>query len=536
MELKHIIGRAVSPFLGVVNNFLSQTTKNTYDATVPDYEWWDKFRHGRQQGFELSGPQAHSLVEVLASWVLGRGVGVSLVEEKDMRMKKKEEYTNDLLRRFFASMQGELSTMYEDLLDLGDQYAHVDISGEVTFLRPDTVRLVPSVEDANLVDHVVVVNRSDDLVIEESFYPDRRERRVKKLKRPTGAKASPIKFVLDRTGNSSTNFVESPEMVDVGANVFPNPLGRIPIVHFAFNKGRNELYGRPLFENLRQKVLSEFDDVANKTFKGAKLMGTPVPTVSGLLNPEDFTTSSKTQEDDTYLDKDGNEETRTQIRWDEDSMFVIGQGGEFNFKSPSVGFSHDTIAVLEQLRRFMRDRTHVPPHMWGGTDTKKEAAEAQVDPWVRIVEGLRDKLAGRASDDKLDYVAKDGLYELAELFLMSRALVDKKVLVAPTVLQWADLAKEDKVVMFDMIKWAHSRGLLTNETALRLMDVVENVESEVEEAQLEQAARTTLATTDFGGVGNPVSNPPLTGDKTPDERAGNGADAPRMPAFAGGGS
>jgi hypothetical protein len=519
-----------------VTSLFVKPTQKTFDETRPDYEWWDKFRHGKISGFEISGPQAHSINEVVSSWVLGRGVSMELAEVPDKRMANKVEHTNDWLRRFFSYLQGELSLRYEDLLDLGDQYAHISPNGEITWLRPDTVQKVMSKEDANKVDHYTTLAIYDSYIVEEEFYDTKRVRRVKKLNGVSGSKGfnAPIKFVIDRSGKSSSLFIDPPALTEVGATVFPNPLGRIPIVHFANGQGLQEVYGRPVFESLRKVVMSEFDDIAKKSYKGAKLMGTPVPVVAGLLDPEGYASTKQTQENETFIDTDGNTETREKLMWDEDSMFVLGEGGKFSFESPPVGFSKDISSTLDEIRRIIRDKVHVPPHMWGGVNTKKEEAEAQVSPWVRIVEGLRDKLAGKPQDDKLGFTASGGLYELAELWLRAVALSDSKVLVAPTVVRWADLAKEDKQITFEMIKWLHSRGLLRNETALRLTDLVENVVTEVVEAQAEQKTRTESSFDDFGGVGNGAKNP-LTDKGKTDLRDGNGADAPRGAAFGGGG-
>jgi len=526
--LQHLIGRSVT----FLQTFLRPTNK-TFDETRTNYKWWDEFRNGKQHGYEISGPQAQSLIEVIASWVLGRGVTLELAEVTDKRRQGMVEHTNDALRRVFSATQAMLSDLYDDLLGLGDQYIHVSTDGAFTPIRPDTVQVVLDKQDATKVDHMTVVSVYDTYVLEEEFHADKRIRRLKKYDAIKGKNKEPLKFVIDRTGFFNAGlFIDPPPLVDVGEVVFPNPLERIPIVHFANGKKTGEVYGRPVFEALI-RVFSELDDVTSKMFKGAKIMGTPVPVISGLADPQSVKTANKSQEDEEYIDKDGNTDTRETLKWDEDSIMLLGENAEFGFKAPPVGFSHDTTKVTDEIRRLMRDKVHVPPHMWGGTETKKEAADVQVDPWVRIIEGLRDKFAGKPEDEKLALRAEGGIHELAYLYLKARSLTDSKILVAPTVIRWADLAKDDKAVLFEEIKWAHSRGLVTNVTALRLMDLVENVDSEVKSAQEELTERTEQMFDDFGGVGNEASNPTAAGAS--DKRQGNGADAPRMPAQGGGG-
>ncbi len=535
-SLKHIIGRTLVTGVQFINNALNLTQK-TVDETPVDYEWWDMLRHGRQKGYELSGPQTASLNEIVASWVMGRGVTMELAENKKLTDSRKLKYTNDMLRQLFSCLQSELTTMYEDLLGLGDQYAYVNPDNTVTWLRPDTVRVWPDKEDANKVDHFTVVSVTDTYVMEEEFYKDKRVRRMKLYKKNAGAKMfspPPPIMRIDRTGRTGNLYIDSPTLIEVRAQTFSNPTGVFPIVHFSFNKGRNELYGHPLFESLREKVLSEFDDIANKSFKGARLMGTPIPVISGLVNPDDFKTSNETQEPDEYIDKDGNEETRDMVKWDENTMLILGEGGDFGLKSPAVGFSADIRNILNDLRRMMRDRTHVPPYMWGGEETKKEAVEVQNESWVRIVEGLRDKVAGKTYDEDLGILPDGGLHELAYVWLKMKGLSDAKILVAPTVVRWQDLSKEDRASVFEYIKWLHSRGIVTDRTALEKADIVENVELELETAKEEFETRPQIPGTDFGGVGNDVKNPLTAGGK-PDQRPGVGADSPRMPAYGGGG-
>lgn len=63
--VKEIIGRTVM-WVGNATNFWSRFGKSV-DQTKTDYAWWDKFRRGKQRGFEFAGLFAKPITEIIAS-------------------------------------------------------------------------------------------------------------------------------------------------------------------------------------------------------------------------------------------------------------------------------------------------------------------------------------------------------------------------------------------------------------------------------------------------------------------------------------
>ncbi len=120
--------------------YKSRARVKSIDETVPDYEFWDKLRRGKLDGYKLGALFAKRVEVIFAAWVLGRGVTVSLAEsgnpdaEDDPR-----NYTDGELARFLESNKAVLLALYRDHMGLGDQYVIVNADGSLSVPSPDTV-------------------------------------------------------------------------------------------------------------------------------------------------------------------------------------------------------------------------------------------------------------------------------------------------------------------------------------------------------------------------------------------------------------
>jgi hypothetical protein len=97
-RMAEIVGRvsftAVSPW--------RHRTTLSVDTTQPDYSFWDLFRRGMAEGYKLAGQFAQPIAEIIASWVLGKGVQAQLADTKDLDPANEADprvYTNSLLAR-----------------------------------------------------------------------------------------------------------------------------------------------------------------------------------------------------------------------------------------------------------------------------------------------------------------------------------------------------------------------------------------------------------------------------------------------------
>jgi hypothetical protein len=491
--IKQIIGRVAYPFK-------YRLRRNSIDKTVTDYEWWDKFRRGKQEGYTYAGPLAQTFIETLTSYVFGKGVTFSLLSVDDSRMEKKVEYTNELLRKFGLAYQSDISLLYKDTLALGDQYAIVNADGSISWPTPDTIEPIyeNSVENPFKVIGYKHSVYDDTFILEEEYYEDRRIRRV---------------------------VIDGEETVQR----FLNPRNVIPVVPCYFDKDRNETNGRPIFDSLLP-LYADFDDLLRRSLESAQVTARPIPTFEGMEDINETIEALKTDETETYIDKDGNTQERDIINWDEDQIVFVGKGGSFKLATPEKGFTEDIERVLDISLSIVQNKMHLPDFtIPGGKVMTDKEAEAATPAFVRFLEALREEFAHRPEDSEISSETEYGLHRLVYVWLKTIAVFDKKVFVGPVEIHWNDLAQVVEQLQFEKVKWAHSRQMLRSSTALRLLSLVNDPELEVELAELENPVEVNEFDDFIGDDGG------LSKDNTPDERKDNGADAPRMPASGGGG-
>jgi hypothetical protein len=468
------------------------------DYQQTDYAWWDAFRHGLKKGYEFASIVAISLLETIANHVMGKGVSAILAPVQDKRMTNKIEYTNDTLSQWMRANQKDFKQLYVDYLALGDQYVVVNPDASLTFISPNLVEQLfeDELQPGKVTGYRITVSGEKSTVI--TTYTD--TERIIKVKK-----------------SGQEEFTTFTKKVLIGQN---------PVVPFHYNKGRNEVSGRPFYQSLLN-LFSELNDLIIKGVQGGKVAGNPVPVFENLHDPDETLRLNATEEEETYFNKDGDEEERVTIKWDGSSVILLGEGGRFKFASPNVGFSKDINDLIQLLLTLVKSKGHTPDHVWGGADkTTQAGAEAETPSWVMFLEGMRDEFNGVATDDNLNIKATSGFYLLLDTWLKTKALSDPKIFVGPTILIYPDLTEFDRKLKFEIVKWAHSRTLLTNLTTLTQLKLVENPRDELEAAQLERPEPLP----EFDDDGDPLAD-----DTTPDNRTQPGAKAPRMPATGGGG-
>jgi len=257
---------------------------------------------------------------------------------------------------------------------------------------------------------------------------------------------------------------------------FPNLFGRIPVVHFAHGRSANETNGHPIHEEL-MPLYDEYDAVIYKTIDGAKLLGNPLLTFQGLEDLNAVIDANKPAEYDTYLDKDGNEVTHTQLNVDENSILLLGKGGSAQFTAPPVGFSKDTRDTLKTLFLLLLDHTGIPEFIWGNEiSSGRSSSEVQLTQWVRDIEARQKMVSGP-------------ILKLCMLWLQAQAFTDPKIVVDKLTADWPALIEEDEDQELKRIELAKREGLLTDETALSLLRLVDDPKKEVEAARKEADER-----------------------------------------------
>jgi hypothetical protein len=446
--------------------FKSRSRVKTVDETIPDYEFWDKLRRGKAKGFSLGGLFAKRIERVLASWVLGSGIEVTLAENEDDPLPEEDAaYTNAKLAEFVNGLldagQDEdedetpddddrqnsfLMAIFKDALGLGDQYIIVNSDGTLSVPSPDTVIVKRHPLNYRRLVSVAVETKLDGYVITDEYRADGRTVTVK----------------------------QGDRIIEV--QQYQNLIGRIPVVHVAHEMSGNETYGHPIHEELRP-LYDQYDDLIYKQIDGAKLMGNPVPAFTGMKDINAVRDANKPAEYDTYTDKDGNEVTRPQINLDQNSMVFVGEGGDFKFVSPPTGFTEDTKTALKSLFLLLLDFTGIPESIWGA-----ELSSARATSDTQLVQFVKE-IIGRQRDNG------GWIVRLCKIWLAFKALTDPRIVVRKLKLKWPKLIEEDKEILLKFIDLGRKEGLLTDETALRLMNLVEHPEEEADEARKEADER-----------------------------------------------
>jgi len=436
---RYVLGNAQSTL------YKSRSYVKTYDQTRPDYEFWDKLRRCKAKGYTLSGLFCKRIENIFASWTLGQGVEITLAEAGDPDNENDpRNLTDQAIADFLEDNAGTLLDVFRDKLGLGDQWIIVNADGSLSIPSPDSVEPEWDSLDYRRLVAVTVTTKTGSKTIEDRY------------------------TAFDRTVTEGGRTVEE--------TAFQNLIGRLPVVHIPHARSANETYGHPIHEELRP-LYDQYDDLVFKQLDGAKLLGNPIPVFEGMEDIGQVIDQNAPATYDTYYDKDGNETTHTQLTLDQNSVMLVGKGGSFKFAGPTVGFTEDTKSALKSLFLLLLDHTGIPEFIWGGEMSSARAStETQMDQWIR--------------DIKARQVDNGGwLREVTEIWLATAALVDRAMVVDALAVSWPEVVPADVQVLLSKLTFAKSENLITDRTALTLLDIVPNPEKEVQEAQAEADAR-----------------------------------------------
>lgn len=435
------------------------------DETRPDFEFYDKLRHCLAKGYELAGLFVQPTTETYAGAVLPTMPIAKLVPDEDTEQNDEDvERTNRLINRMLTHYHPLFLDVARDLYALGDQYIIISPDGTLVAISPDQVEVVADGREPHKAAKIIITTQTEEATFIDTYEPFIRTLEIK-LK--------------------GANVVPDDDLFFV----FPNLIGVLPVVHFANNRTTNEVYGSPVAAPLLP-LLDLYDNLLMKMTDGGQLMGNPIPVIEGVKDVQETINLNKTEEDEEYLDVDGNTETRERIRFDLLSMLLLGDGGSFKFASPSVGFTSDVRAILKSLFLLILDFTHIPEFIWGGAlGGSRASAETQMPPFTRFIDFLRTRFAGIGADTELGLDAQGGLLEVINIWLRWRRLTDARTVVAGVALHSVDIDLKDKNVHLQTLMWASGSGKLTDARALELTKLVHDPDDEVERAHEEADER-----------------------------------------------
>lgn len=446
-----MIGRVAPPYMQVTMS-RSRWATTTIDGTIPDYEFYDKLRRGKQPGYRLGALFAKRIEHIFAVWVLGRGVAVTLAESGDPDSETDpRNYTDGKLADFLEKEQAQLMVIKEDVLGLGDQYIFVNPDGTLSIPSPDTVEITRDPFDYRVILKVTITTKLPTVTIIDEYRPDGRTVTYKEI-------------------------VDGKEVVTV--EQYDILIGRIPMIHVANGRSANETNGHSIHEDLL-KLYDQYDDVLHKQLDGAKLLGNPILAFVGMENIAAVIDANKPITDETYLDRDGNEVTRPMLNVDANSVMLIGKGGDGKFIAPPTGFTADTTQALNSLFELLQFRTGAPEFLWGAElSSARATSDTQMDQWARDVQGTQ----------KYD---EAWLLELCAIWLLYMALTDPQIIADEELkAEWPPVIDTNQELRLKMLTFASQEGLLQAKTKLELTDLpVDNIDEEIAAGQAEAQAR-----------------------------------------------
>lgn len=423
---RQMIGHSAAPLWASARPY----TRPTTDHTRPDYAFWDALRRGQARGYELSGLFCQPITEILAAGVLGDGVQAS----------SGDAYTDTQLSAFLAGHHAELLTLAEDLYALGDQFVIVGADGALHIPPPDTVTATYDPLDYRQLVRVDVTTTLDDRTLTDSYTATERTITTRYHdRRPAPA-----------------------------PQTYPNLLGVIPVIHFANERGSNETHGRPTYAALR-RLLERYHTLLDKALDGAELMGNPIPALTGMEDIDEVLAYNETDIQDT-TDEGGRPVQRVRLAFDRMMMVILGKGGQFSFVSPRAGFTSDVRAMLKLLFLLILEFTRVPEAVWGGElGASRASAEQQMLPFYQHIQRKRALFGGP-------------LTELIGLWLRAKSLTDTRLRPASLTLRWPTTHAPAEQLRFEWTRWLQASGLITDETALRAANLVDDPAAEVRAA------------------------------------------------------
>lgn len=494
-HVAEIIGRTAPPTMQA-SIYNSRWVATTMDATVPDYAFYDLLRRGKQRGYKLGALFAKRIEHIFSAWVLGRGVMVSLSEPGDpANDNDPRHYTDGLLSDFINANHAALMGIEEDKIGLGDQYIVVNqLDGSLSVPSPDTVTVTRDPLDYRNILAITITTKLEKATIIDEYRADGR--------------------------TVTTKLFDNGKIVE-SVDEYANLIGRIPVIHLSHGRSGNETNGHSIHEDLL-KLYDQYDDVIHKQLDGAKLLGNPILAFTGLEDLAAVIDANKPNMPALYTDQDGAEVSRPELNVDANSVMLIGKGGDGKFIAPPVGFTEDTKTALKSLFLLLLDRTGIPEFIWGNEmSSARASSDTQMKQWAHDIEALQ----------KADEL---WLLQLCEIWLATAALTDPAIVLDELAATWPPVLDENQELKLKSIELARGANLLTDETMLDLLQLVEDAKLETENAAKEAKARMDeqQARMEAQAAAAAKANPQANGQRVGEMAGYNGEEASAIVAGA----
>lgn len=436
--VSEIIGRATTPY-----SRIPVTWRKTVDETRPEYEFWSRLARGKEPGYELGSLFAKRIAEIDAEWTLGDGFTVES-DSPDLDMMVNADLIEDNL--------DTLMTWRKDSSKVGDAYIIVNSDGSLSLANPDTAEVITDPLDYTTVIGYRFITVLDTATVKDEYTL---EGRTVTFERTSGTAAFGTQAVVAQTQIH-----------------FPNLIGMIPVIHLPNDRESNEVYGHPIYEALLT-LFGRYDDVIQKSLDGVEVMGRPIPAAVGLPDPQQAMEDNSTHTE-PVTDKDGTQHDVPVVDFEDLTMLWLGEGADFKMVAPN-SFSADSVAMLKKLFYLMLEHTGIPEWAWGGAvpgGIGGNGVLAQMPAFVKYLKGRRTQ-------------TQKAVKTLVDVWIAMKRLTTFIPATERVSIVWPELERMDETLQLNKIKQASTDGLITKETELGLLGLVEDPEAEIEAAKEE---------------------------------------------------
>lgn len=417
------------------------------DWSERDYRFWDRARRCKERGLELSGLFLKPLASKKAAWVLG----------PEPRWTHDSSRGQEVLADWWTRNHALVLRTYEESVALGQAYLVVNPDGSLTALPPHVVSPIVDDDDYSQIIgwrvtevHPHPARPNDQMTITDEYTATRRVRTVARNGTP------------------------------VRTEEYPNLTGLVPVIPLPNGATLNEVFGTP--EGAAAlPLLHKYGEALDAALTGNKHQGRPTPTatfdsVDQMNAFWDWAEQSGFITRQTTTHEDGTKEEHYELQFDSDKFLMLA-GGKFAYEQPG-SFAGDTEKLLGLLFYLWLQHTEIPEFIWGNAiASSKASAEAQMPPFIKWIEKQRGEVAA-------------WMLALSKVVLATYGLWERGITDAEPVLAWEPLTNADDMLTVEAVRWAYVEGLLTEETALRMLPLdIQDPAAELEAARAERDSR-----------------------------------------------
>lgn len=445
-------------------------TEKTIDYTKNDYDLYRSIYYGvsinsKAKNMLVGAMFAKAIVNTTAGFALGNGFTVEL----DDKNKDAEQAINE----WIDSNKSEILSFIIHGVRDGDSYLYVDEYGNLEELDAKYVTAVIDpktglnvgydveeyftlIENGNERKYVVVKQYRTDSV-KYTQYPDDQKERTN----------GTVIYSRVYTVNGAVEPSENEEFY-VG-NILPRPL---PVIHFANDKEPRSIYGNSEFLNCLL-AMTNYHAVMSNATKGIINNANPIPVMTGVKDASAIAAQSNK----------GETEDTDKVNWSPDTILFI-ENPEADAKYIQAnGFMDDVGKLLEYYFYLVIEASETPEFIFGTAVSSSKASVSEQMPTV-----VQKATRKRGQLEK-------PLKQLVE------AYVDRRVRMSDTVylslknqeyklsIQFPDIVDEDMNLTLDVVKYLNEAGILSDETAMRLLlnEKVTDIEAELTKARKDNA-------------------------------------------------